>query len=435
MRDKILRYIHKKKEQKKILNSPLLYKDNTYWLNGINLKTFFKDHHTPAYIYDLDHIEKKYRELSENILWKDLKIFYAMKANYNVEILKRLKQIGANLDTVSPAEVILARKLGFEPNRIIFTSNNITDEEMHLVHKQGVLFNIDSLSRLEKYGKSYPGTRICLRFNPQVKAGEHKALQTAGKQAKFGMLFSDLNHAKEIIQRYSLKVVGLHEHTGSGIAKKRKIFKSMKNLLGIATPKHFPDLEFIDFGGGFKVQYSPHEHRIDYKELGTQITQIFSTFCKKYGQDLRMIFEPGKYLVAESGLLIVQVNTIKYGKNHRVFIGTNSGFPQLIRPVMYGAYHHIINLSNPEGSLRKYDICGNICETGDVFAHGRFLPEIREGDYLAILNAGAYCYSMGGVYNLRPMPSEYVVTERSVHLSTQGLTEEELVDRILKNSK
>jgi diaminopimelate decarboxylase len=196
---------------------------------------------------------------------------------------------------------------------------------------------------------------------------------------------------------------------------------------------NFPSLEFVDFGGGFKVPYHPDEHAYDYSEFGRVLGEIFSEFCAAYGRELLMFFEPGKYIVAESGSLLVRVTTLKDNRG-RLIAGTDSGFPQLIRPMFYGAYHHIVNLSNRNAEPRAYDICGNICETGDNFATERPIAEIREGDILQIQNAGAYCYSMGGVYNLRPMPAELLWHNNQATLARRRLSPAELVALIVNES-
>jgi diaminopimelate decarboxylase len=388
---------------------------------------------TPLYVYNGDLIINRYSELYNYITWPKLKILYAMKANYNVGILNLLKNNRAFLDTVSPAEVHLGLKLGFEKEDILFTSNNITDDEMHEVKKTGVLFNIGALSSLEKFGSVYPESKVCIRFNPDVYAGEHKHVQTAGSITKFGVLLSEVDRVLEITNKYNLKVIGLHEHTGSGIGETEKVYESMTSLLGIAKRNLFPDLEFIDFGGGFKVPYSPTTKRIDYASFGKKISSIFSNFCKEYGKDLFMYFEPGKYIVAESGHLIIEVNTLKNNRG-RLIAGTNSGFNHLIRPLLYGSYHQIENISNPAGEIKIYDICGNICETGDCFAEQRELSEIREGDKLIIKNAGAYCYSMGSIYNLRAMPSELLIVNGNELLVTKRPSNKELAELVLSGS-
>jgi diaminopimelate decarboxylase len=385
---------------------------------------------TPLYVYDGKLIRQKYQEIKKFFPWKNLKIYYAMKANYNPHILKLLEKEGACIDAVSPGDVLMAKKVGFSSSRILFTANKITDKEMEEVQKENVLFNIGSLSRLEKYGKAYPGNKVCLRFNPDVVAGAHKKIRTGGEATKFGILLADLEKVKKIITKHALKVVGIHEHTGSGIPETVSMVKGMKNILAICIPENFPHLEFVDFGGGFKIPYHPDETLPDYRKFGGEVVELFKKTCKLYHKDLEMYFEPGKYLVGDSGFLIVQVNTLKKNKS-RLIAGTNSGFPQLIRPMFYEAYHHISNLSNPRAKKMKYDISGNICETGDCFAVNRPIAQIREDDFLAIHTAGAYCYAMGGVYNLRPMPSE-VLVDKNDKLIRRRLSNKKLVAQIIK---
>ena len=407
--------------------------ENTTAINLSSFNNYAEKYGTPLYVYDADLIIRRYKELYEYIKWPKLKILYAMKANYNIGIMKLLKKNNAYLDTVSPAEVHLALKLGFRKEDILYTANNITEEEMHEVKKTGVLFNIGSLSEFQKYAGSFPGSEVCIRFNPDVYAGAHKHVKTGGDITKFGVLMSDAQTVSEIAKKHNIKIVGLHEHTGSGIGEEEKVFESMNNLLGIAGKENFPHLEFIDFGGGLKVPYKPESRRIDFKSFGEKVTHIFSDFCKDYGRDLDIYFEPGKYIVAESGYLIIEVNTIKNNRG-RLIAGTNSGFNHLIRPLLYGSYHQIENITNPGGGLKTYDITGNICETGDCFAEQRELPEIREGDRLVIKNAGAYAYSMGSLYNLRSMPSELMVAGNEEYLITKRFSNEELAESIISAS-
>ena len=385
---------------------------------------------TPLFVYDGGQVVENYRKLFDFIPWPGLKIHYAMKANYNPGLLRLLKEAGAGLDTVSPGEVAYALKLGFPKERIIYTANNMADWEFEEVLKTGVVMNIGSLSRLAKIARDHKGTSICLRFNPDVCDGDSAATMTGGDLTKFGILLDSVEEVKRLVREGDLHVVGLHEHTGSGLQHVESVYRSMENLMRIATPENFPELRFMDFGGGFKVPYKPGEERVDYYSMGAGIARLFEDFCKRYGRELEMYFEPGKYMVAECGTLVVEVNTLKHNRT-RTIAGCNSGFPQLIRPMLYGAYHHIVNLSNPDGKPQVYDICGNICETGDRFAEQRELPEIREYDLLAIENAGAYCYSMGGVYTLRPMPAEVVVADGKVVSERRRLTNAELADQIL----
>ena len=411
------------------LNTPVAAGEAHYHLQGIDLVQLAKDYGTPCFVYDLDHVIAQYKSLFEAIKWPRLKIFYAMKANFNPDIMRALFEAGANVDTVSPAEVLWAKRVGFTNDRILYTANNLTEEEIRSVKEMGVLFNIDSLSCLERYGALCPNTDVSLRFNSDVVAGEHKIVQTGGDKTKFGIRLEHADRAVEIAKRHNLKIVGVHEHTGSGITDAALFCEGMTNLMAIVTPARFPDLRFVDFGGGFKVPYRPDEKKIDYIALGAEVTALFTSFCKAFGRELDLYFEPGKYLVAECAMLLVQVNTIKDNKS-RLIAGTDSGFNHIIRPILYEAYHHILNASNMTGEAKTYDICGNICETGDLFASDRLMPEVREGDYLAILNAGAYCYSMGSLYNMRPMPAEVVVQGGKARISRPRVSPAELVEKM-----
>lgn len=402
-------------------------------IDPLILKKIAQTYGTPTYVYDLDRIKERYEYFKTAFPWPKLTICYAMKANYNPSVLKTMDSLGAFIDAVSPGDLYMAMECGFDVSRIIYTANNMKDSEVDEVIKTGVLMNIGSLSRLEKYAAKYPGTRLCLRFNPDVVDGEHDKIKTGGDLTKFGILLEDADDVIRIVKEHRLKIVGLHEHTGSGLIKPDSIINSMKNVMSIATEKNFPDLEFLDFGGGFKVPYGPDETEIDYKLMGQDIVDLFSDFCNGYGKKLGLYFEPGKFLTATAGCLLVEVNTIKNNRK-KTICGTDSGFPQLIRPMFYDAYHHIENISNPYGEKMEYDICGNICETGDLFAKNRRISDIREKDLLSINDAGAYCYAMGGVYNLRPMPAEVVVENGVIRLSRRRRTSKELIRSILEES-
>ncbi len=398
-------------------------------MDNAQLLKLAREYGTPLFVYDADLVRERYRDLYRFIPYPGLEVHFAMKANYQVGILNTLRDEGCGIDAVSPAEVAMALRLGFKKESIIYTANNMTDAEFERVLATGVTVNIGSLSRLGKLAKSRPGTKICLRFNPDVCDGDSEKTMTGGDLTKFGILLDAVEEVKKLVKAGDLHVIGLHSHTGSGLQHPESVYQSMKNLMAIATSDNFPELEFMDFGGGFKVPYKPGEARIDYVKMGAEIARIFAEHGKNYGRSLKLLFEPGKYLVAECGYLLTEVNTVKHNRS-RVIAGCDSGFPQLIRPVLYGAYHQIFNLSNPGGPEKCYDVCGNICETGDRFAEQRMLPEIREYDILAIANAGAYCYSMGGVYNLRTMPAEVVVSGGKVIAYRRRESDGQLIDRI-----
>ena len=386
-------------------------------------------HGTPLYVYNGDLIVERYNEFHSFFPWKHLKVFYAMKANWNIAILQLLLQQGCGIDAVSEAEVLLARRIGFSPESILYTANHITDDEMIRVQREGVLFNIGSLSLLERFGKMFAGSDVCLRFNPDVVAGFHVHVRTAGGKTKFGIPLTDVDRVLALVDEYGLKVVGVHEHTGVGIREMADQFQAIENILNVVTSERFPHLRFVDLGSGFCIPYSPDDERINYHQFGGKVVSRFSAFCQTFGRELQLCFEPGRYLVAEAGVLLVNVTTLKENDGRHI-VGVDSGMNHLIRPMMYGAYHHIVNLSS-EGNQVMYDVCGNICESGDRFAEDRMLSCVGEGNVLAIECVGAYGYSMGSLYNLRSMPAEVFVQGDVAELVTQRLTSTELVQHVL----
>jgi len=381
---------------------------------------------TPVYVYEEGKIRSQLQSLERNINYEHLRILYAVKANSNPYILKIFKEGGSGVDAVSPGEITLALKTGFLPKSILFTGNNITDEEMDFAAEKGVLLNIDSISRLEKFGKKYPGCNVCVRINPDVGAGHHDHCITGGPKSKFGIWYSEVEKIKRIARDYKLEIVGIHEHIGSQILEVDKFLTAMEVLLRVAP--NFPNLEFIDFGGGLGVPYRSKENSLAIEELGQKISERFRDFCEKYGRKLLLVIEPGRFLLAESGYLLTRVNTVKRNPDSRVFVGVDSGFNHLIRTAMYGSFHPIINISNRDGKKEKADIVGNLCESGDKFAEDRDIRQAREGDLLVIGVAGAYGYSMSSNYNLRPRPSEVLVKLNGV---LQLIRERETIENLI----
>lgn len=362
---------------------------------------------TPVYVYEENKIRQALQKLRESINANGITcgILYAVKANSNPEILKILFRNNIDgVDAVSPTEIAWALKTGFTPNQILFTGNNLTGEEIDFAMGKKVYLNIDSLSCLQKVGQKYPGSKICIRINSNIGAGHHGHCITGGPESKFGIWHTEIRKIKKIAKRYGLKIIGLHQHIGSQILEAEIFLKAMDALLNVA--KHFPNLNFLDFGGGLGVPYRPEETSLDVGKLGKEMLKRFRNFCQVYGQrNATLNLEPGRYLVAEAGYLLVRVNTIK-SSNSRKFAGVDSGFNHLIRPAMYGSYHEIVNISNPNGKKEKVDVVGNLCESGDKFATKRRISRIREGNLLVIKNAGAYGYSMSSNYNGRPKPAE-----------------------------
>ena len=348
-----------------------------------------------------------------------------MKANSHPSILRIIRSEGFGIDAVSPGELYLARRVGFTPDEILYTANNITDAEMHQVQQEGVLLNLGELSRLERFGMAYPGCAVCVRLNPQIGSGHHEHVVTAGKATKFGIPVHDIDKVLHIALKYNLKITGIHQHIGSGISTMDVLGKAINVLLQHAA--RFPDLEFINVGGGFNIPYRPEERPIDFENFQSMIVSQLRDAGDNKGNALSFWFEPGRFLVAESGVLLVRSNTIKEA-NGRIFAGTDSGMSQLVRPAFYQAYHEIYNLSNPTASRHAYEVVGNICESGDIFAKDRPVQRIREGDILAIMDAGAYGMSMASVYNLRPLPAEILVRPDGSHRCIQTRqTSEELI--------
>ncbi len=402
-------------------------KNNKLFIGEVAASDLAKRFGTPLYVYDGETIRLRVRRLLQGITCRPLKIYYAAKANTNLTILKIIREEGSEsigIDAVSPGEVALALKAGFRPGQVMFTSTSVTDEEMKFAISKKVLVNCDSLSQLERYGRLNPDSNVCFRINPDVGAGHHGHVITGGPESKFGIWADDVPKAFAIAAKYGLKIVGMHQHIGSGILETDKFLMAMKVLLSVIN-KHKDELgslEFVDFGGGIGVPYRPDQKPISLKEFGAAVSSLFAGFCSSFGRRLMLIIEPGRFLVAESGVLLCTVNTVKQTQKHK-FIGVDTGFNHLIRPAMYGSYHPLVVADRcTSEKTEKVAVCGNVCESGDVFTrdeHGivdRELPPIIEGDVLAILVAGAYGFSMASNYNTRPRPAEVLVSGRDVRV-------------------
>ena len=358
---------------------------------------------SPAYVYDADKMEHQYKRLTQafqNV--PQLRINYAVKALSNVNILTFMHSLGAGLDTVSIQEVKLGLSAGVPAQMIIFTPNGVSLEEIEEAAALGVQINIDNLSLLEQFGSKHPDVPVCIRINPHVMAGGNANISVGHIDSKFGISIHQLPHIVRIVENTGMRINGIHMHTGSDILD-IDVFLHAAEIL-FTTAKSFHDLEFLDFGSGFKVPYHPNDIETNIEELGQKLGERFQSFCKDYGKELTLAFEPGKFLVSEAGYFLTQVNVVKQTTS-RVFAQVNSGFNHLIRPMLYGSQHHIENISNPNGRERFYSVVGYICET-DTFANNRRINEISEGDLLCFHNAGAYCFSMASNYNSRFRPAE-----------------------------
>jgi len=379
---------------------------------------------SPIYVYDAEKISSQYKRLSNAFgSVPSLKINYAMKALSNISILKLMKKLGAGLDTVSIQEVKLGLKAGFTPEQIIFTPNGVSMDEIEEASLLGVQLNIDNLSFLEQFGSKYPHIPVCIRINPHVMAGGNSNISVGHIDSKFGISIHQIPHILRIVENTKMHINGIHMHTGSDILD-IDVFLYAAEIL-FDTAKHFKELQFIDFGSGFKVPYKEGDIQTNIEELGERLSSRFLEFCKEYGRNLTLAFEPGKFLVSEAGYFLVKVNVIKQTTS-TVFAGIDSGFNHLIRPMFYGATHSIENISNPEGRKRFYSVVGYICET-DTFASNRQISEITEGDILCFRNAGAYCYTMASNYNSRLRPAEVLWINGEAKLIRKAETFEDLL--------
>ena len=382
-------------------------------MNHEELLQIAKDFGSPVYVYDAHKIETQYKRLTAAFSKvKHLKVNYAAKALTNISVLKYINQLGAGLDTVSIQEVQLGLHAGFKAENIIYTPNGVSLEEIEEVAKLGVQINIDNLSILEQFGTKHPNIPVCIRINPHIMAGGNTNISVGHIDSKFGISIHQTPLLLRIVENTNMTINGIHMHTGSDILDIDVFIQASEILFDVA--RQFDSLEFIDFGSGFKVPYKENDIETNIEELGEKLTQRFQTFCKNYGKDLTLAFEPGKFVVSESGYFLAQVNAIKQTTS-TVFAQIDSGFNHLIRPMLYGVQQDIINISNPNGNQRFYSVVGYICET-DTFANNRRINEITEGDILAFKNAGAYCFTMASNYNSRYRPAEVLWYNETAHL-------------------
>jgi diaminopimelate decarboxylase len=391
---------------------------------------------TPLYVVDEERIRENYNRLFNAFTkyYKKFKILYACKANTNLAVMRILEEEGSSIDAVSPGEVYTSLKAGFSPNRILFTGNNVRDDELKFVDEKNVLINVDSISQLERLSKivNPENYKISFRVNPMVGAGHHKHCITGGVMSKFGIKEEEAPEVYKKAINLGFKPIGIHSHIGSGILDPGPFKLAANATLDIAgniASEVDINFEFLDFGGGLGIPYTPEENILEINNFAKEITDIFKTKTKEYGLGNPYLYiEPGRYLVGDAGVLLTRVNTIK--NSYRKFIGVDAGFNTLLRPAMYDSYHHIVVTNKvSEKKSEKVDVAGNVCESGDLFARDRPLPKIKEGDLLAILNAGAYSFSMASQYNSRPRPAEILVNKGKSELIREGETFEDLFNK------
>lgn len=395
-------------------------------MNPAQLLDLVRQHGAPLYVYDAEKIKHQYKRLTDAFAKVErLRINYAVKALSNIAILQLFKKMGAGLDTVSLQEVQLGLHAGFTPDRIIYTPNGVSSEEIEQAAQLGVQINIDNLSVLEHFGQLHPTVPVCIRINPHVMAGGNNNISVGHIDSKFGISIHQMPHLLRIVENTGMHINGIHMHTGSDILDTEVFLYAAEILFEAAA--QFKQLDFIDFGSGFKVPYKKGDIETDVEDLGKKLSKRFNQFQKDYGRPLALAFEPGKFLVSESGFFLAKVNVVKQTTS-TVFAGIDSGFNHLIRPMFYGSQHAIENLSHPKGKERFYTVVGYICET-DTFATNRRITEIREGDILCFRNAGAYCFSMASNYNSRFKPAEVLWFDGKGIL----IRERETFEDLLKN--
>ena len=395
-------------------------------LSAEQLTAIANEFGTPVYIYHAEKIAEQYQKLKKAFHSFDSKIFYACKSLTNINVLKYICSLGASLDCVSINEVKLGLMAGFTKENILYTPNCVDFHEILEAKELGVNINIDNISILEqfgnKFGESYP---VCIRLNPHIMAGGNFKISTGHVDSKFGISIHQIRHIERIVKTTKLSVTGIHMHTGSEIKDINVFLMGLEVMFSMA--EHFPGLQYIDLGSGFKVPYQPGDTETDVNLLGQKVAEAFSKYETETGKKIQVWFEPGKYLVSQAGYFVVKANVIKQTPA-TVFVGVNSGFNHLIRPMMYEAYHHIENITNPQGTERIYTVVGNICET-DTFAWDRTITEVREGDYLVFYNAGAYGFEMSSNFNSRLKPAEVLVKDGEAKLIRKA----DVFDDLLRN--
>ena len=402
----------------------MLFKNDRYNVQGVDLVDLAHEYGTPLYVYDAEKIRTQFDRLTNAFGGVKLRIKYACKSLTNLSILKLLRSYGSELDCVSIQEVRLGLRAGFTAEQILYTPNCVSFDEIKEAVEIGVMINLDNISILEQFGHEFHGTvPVCIRLNPHIMAGGNKKISTGHADSKFGISIYQLAHILRVAKTYDLNVVGLHMHTGSDILDSEVFLRAADILFD--TAKNFENLQFIDFGSGFKVAYKTGDITTDIEDLGKKLGESFKNFCAQYGRDLEMWFEPGKYIVSEAGLFLAKTNVVKTTPA-TVFVGVDSGMNHLVRPMMYDSYHEIVNISNSSETKRVYTVVGYICET-DTFGLDRKLDEVKEGDILAFKNAGAYSFSMASNYNSRLKPAEVLIYEGKAHLIRKREEFEDLI--------
>ncbi len=400
----------------------LEYINDQLYFGGIRTTDLTNQYGTPIYVINEELIRNRYRVLKKVISkeYVNNRIHYSVKANTNIAVLKILESEEASVDCVSTGEIHLCLIAGFSPERIVYTSNNITNDELRYALEKRVIINLDhgsQLLRLIKIADSFGINPkfISFRVNPEIGGGYHDYCITAGRNVKFGILEEDIVEAYKLAIENGFTNFGIHMHIGSGILEILTFKKSTEKFLSIVKKVRQEtniQFDFINFGGGLGIPYKPSDNPLNLNEFSATVLSMYKSAIEDMGLDNpTFCIEPGRFLTAEASIILVEVNTIKKTKEKN-FVGTNGGFNILIRPTMYDSYHHIINCNKKNrDNLIQADIVGQICESGDVIGRDRNIIEPEENDFLAILDTGAYGFSMGSIYNSRPRPAEILINK------------------------
>ncbi len=388
---------------------------------------------TPTYVYMEDMIRERCLLLKNLFPNFPVSWLYAVKANDNPHILKIIANEGFGFDTVSYEEVLLCLKLGTNPGDIFYTENNMTDVEMHCAAKQGVVLNIGSIGRLKSFCEAYPKSECSIRIKPDISDGHHAKVDTGNQDSKFGIRLDLVSEAVGIASESQVQISGIHAHIGSGIREPENLLTEIEVLL--EASEKLRDLKFINFGGGMPIPYRNDERSFDLNRFAKMASERFRSFLDNINRPFSFYFEPGRWVVGPAGILLTQVNTVK-DQGRKLFLGTDTGFNHLLRPALYDSYHEIVNISaDPENRMQSYHVAGNICESGDILGFDRTLPESKSGDYLAILDAGAYGMTMASHYNRRALPAEVLITKEGYHKTIRKRkTPDETVDGFLSDT-
>ena len=372
-----------------------------------------KKYGLPVYVYDKNKIISQYSKLRNAFINIDnLHINYAAKALSNINILNIMKDIGCGIDAVSIQEVELALYVGFKTDQIFYTPSGVELSEIKKAFKLGVQVNIDNISALKKITENLSNVKLGIRINPNVRAGGNSKISVGDSESKFGLNTSEIQEAKKIISENNISINGLHIHTGSDIEDINSFLKACDFVFEQA--KGFDELEFLDFGSGFKVKYFENDSETDVIELGKRLGDKFLKFNTKRKNKVRMHIEPGKFLVSECGYFLTKVNYVN-NRTNKNFIHVNSGLNHFVRPMFYGSKHAIENISSNSEEIKNYSVVGYICET-DTFSENVKLKKTQDGDILCFKNAGAYCFSMSSNYNSRFKPPEVLVSNNEIKL-------------------